>query len=213
MKIALLGPPAVGKGTQARVLEQLLEIPQISTGDMLRQAARSGTPMGITAGALIDHGEFVPDEMIMEILLERLDHEDCNNGFILDGVPRTLSQAETLERLGLKIDYVFSIEASDEIILSRVADRRLCSKCPEAYHLVSKPPKAESTCDVCGGALVSRADDSIETTKHRLRTYHGLTEPLKGFYRQRGMLWRINGDCPIEETTNEILEILGIDKR
>jgi len=212
MKLALLGPPAAGKGTQARVLERVLRIPQISTGEILREAAKSGTPMGITAGALIDHGEFVPDEMIMEILSERLTHDDCKKGFILDGVPRTLSQAETLERLGLKIDYVFSIEAPDEVILKRVADRRLCSNCSEAYHLISKPPKEENTCDICGSKLISRADDNIETTRHRLDTYHGLTEPLKDFYEQRGKLWHINGNCRIENTTNEILEILGIDK-
>ena len=213
MKLALLGPPAAGKGTQARVLERVLRIPQISTGEILREAAKSGTPMGITAGALIDHGEFVPDEMIMEILSERLTHDDCKKGFILDGVPRTLSQAETLERLGLKIDYVFSIEAPDEVILKRVADRRLCSNCSEAYHLISKPPKEENTCDICGSKLISRADDNIETTRHRLDTYHGLTEPLKDFYEQRGKLWHINGNCRIENTTNEILEILGIDKK
>jgi len=213
MKLVLIGPPAAGKGTQARILEGILGAPQISTGDILREAAKSGTPMGITAGALIDHGEFVPDEIILEILSERLTHDDCKNGFILDGVPRTLSQAETFERLGLEIDYVFSIEAPDKVILKRVTDRRLCSNCPETYHLISKPPQKAGVCNVCGSRLVSRADDNIEITKHRLQTYHGLTEPLKNFYEQRGKLWHINGDCPVEETTNEILEILGIDKK
>jgi len=213
MKLVLIGPPAAGKGTQARVLESIIGIPQISTGDILRQAAKSGTPMGITAGALIDHGEFVPDEIILEILSERLNHDDCKNGFILDGVPRTLSQAEVLERLGLKIDHVFSVEVPDEIILKRVVDRRLCSSCPQAYHLVSKPPKEEGICDACGSGLVSRADDNVETTRHRLQTYHGLTEPLKNFYEERRKLWHVNGNCPVEETTDEILEILGMNKK
>ena len=213
MKLILLGPPAAGKGTQAEILAKTLDAPQISTGEILREAIKQGTPIGKRAKALIDHGDLVPDEIIIAIMAERLAHDDCEKGFILDGVPRTLNQAETLDRHGVGIDFVLSIEVPDEVILKRVEDRRLCSNCPATFHLVSNPPKVEGICDVCGSPLITRNDDTVETTRHRLDTYHGLTAPLKAYYEGQGKLWIINGDCSIEDTTVEILKVLGIDKK
>ena len=210
MNLVLLGPPGAGKGTQAEILVEKLKVQPISTGEMLRDAVKNETPIGKKAKILIDAGDLVPDEIIMAILSERLSHDDCKGGFILDGVPRTLSQAETLDRLGVEIDFVLSLEVPDEVILSRVRNRRLCSNCTMTYHLQSNPPKKEGTCDACGYSLVRRKDDNPETTQHRLDTYHELTEPLKAYYAAQVKLILINGECSIDETTNEILSVLGI---
>ncbi|MCL2391067.1 MAG: adenylate kinase [Oscillospiraceae bacterium] len=211
MKLVLLGPPGAGKGTQADILIEVLGVPQISTGEILRESVKNGTPVGLKAKALIDHGDLVPDEIIIAIISERLAQDDCKNGFILDGVPRTLNQAETLDRHGIGIDHVLSIEVPDAVILKRIADRRLCSNCPTTFHLVSNPPKEAGICDACGSSLTTRNDDNIETTRHRLETYHLLTEPLKAYYEGQGKLCYVTGDCTIEETTREILKTLGID--
>ena len=210
MNLVLLGPPGAGKGTQAELLIDKLNLQQISTGEMLRDAVKNGTPVGKKAKLLIDAGDLVPDEIIMALLSERLSQDDCRNGFILDGVPRTLSQAETLDRLGVEIDFVISLEVPDEIILGRVEKRRLCSNCSTTFHLVSNPPKKEGVCDACGHALVRRKDDDPTTTRHRLETYHELTEPLKSYYAAQIKLILVDGACTIEETASEILNVLGM---
>ncbi|MCL2226637.1 MAG: adenylate kinase [Oscillospiraceae bacterium] len=212
MKLILLGPPGAGKGTQAEMLIDRLKIPQISTGDMLRTAVKEGTPTGLKAKALIENGDLVPDEIIIRIVSERLARDDCKNGFILDGVPRTLAQAEALDEQGVEIDFALSLEVPDEIILNRVVDRRLCSNCPMTYHLVSQPPAKEGMCDVCAQPLVVRKDDDPVTTQHRLAAYHELTEPLKAYYASQVKLILVDGNCTIEETTDEILRLLGMKK-
>jgi len=211
MNLVLLGPPGAGKGTQAEILIERLGIPQISSGEMLRDAVRNGTPVGRKAKILIDAGNFVPDEIIMAIISERLQNDDCKNGFILDGVPRTMSQAETLDRHGVEIDFVLLLEVPDEVIMKRVTDRRLCSTCQETYHLVSKPPKDPGVCDTCGHALVRRKDDNHDTTAHRLETYHELTEPLKAYYAKQVKLIVVDANCSIEETAKKIFAILGLE--
>ncbi|MCL2365554.1 MAG: adenylate kinase [Oscillospiraceae bacterium] len=211
MNIVMLGPPGAGKGTQAEILVEKLGIPQISTGEMLRSAAKHNTQQGSMVKALIDAGDLVPDEVIMEIISKRLTQADCASGFILDGVPRTLFQAQTLDQMGIEINYVLSFEVPDEVILSRVTNRFLCSNCPLTYHSISHPPKEEGKCDACGHALVRREDDDLVTTQHRLDTYHALTEPLKEYYLNQSKLVLIDGSCSINETTAEILKMLGIE--
>jgi len=211
MNIVLLGPPGAGKGTQAEILVERLGIPQISTGEMLRDAAKLNTPQGNMVRKLIDGGDLVPDEVIIKLISERITQDDCANGFILDGVPRTVSQAVTLDMMGVQITNVVSFEVPDEVILSRVADRRLCSNCTTTYHLISNPPKKQGQCDVCGHALVRRKDDALVTTQHRLETYHELTEPLKEYYFKQRKLSLVDGGCSISDTTAAILTALGIE--
>ena len=213
MNIVLLGPPGAGKGTQAEILVEKLGIPQISTGEMLRDAAKLCTPQGIMVRTLIDGGDLVPDEVIIKLISERITQDDCADGFILDGVPRTVSQAVTLDRIGVEVTHVMSFEVPDEVILNRVEDRRLCSNCPMTYHLVSNPPQKQGQCDACGHALVRRKDDALVTTQHRLQTYHELTEPLKEYYKSQGKLTLIDGACSIADTTKEILTVLGTKLR
>jgi adenylate kinase len=210
MKLILLGPPGAGKGTQADLLIKKLDAPQISTGDILREAVKKGTPIGLKAKAYIDAGDLVPDEIIIGITTERLAEDDCKKGFILDGVPRTIVQAEALDKQGVAIEVVLSIEVPDEVILERLTGRRVCSACGMTYHMVSNPPKTEGICDACGSALIIRKDDDSETIKNRLATYHEQTAPLKAYYSAQGKLRTVGGDCSVAETTAEVLKALGL---
>lgn len=210
MKLILLGAPGAGKGTQADILSQRLNIPTISTGNILRAAVKNGTPVGLKAKEYMDAGKLVPDEVIIGIVVERLAESDCANGYILDGVPRTIAQAEALEEKGIHFDTVLSIEISDEEIVERMGGRRACTACGATYHVVSAPPKAEGKCDKCGADLVLRDDDKPETVKNRLAVYHTETEPLKDFYAKRGNLKSVDNQPTIEATTKVVLEALGI---
>ena len=210
MRLILLGAPGAGKGTQAEVLSQLLSIPTISTGNILRAAVKAGTPVGLQAKAYMEAGQLVPDEVIIAIIKERLAEPDCANGYILDGVPRTIPQAEAMEKMGIVIDCALSIEVEDQVIVDRLGGRRVCKDCGATYHMVSHPPKQEGVCDECGGEVICRADDAPETVKARLVTYHKETEPLKEFYAQRGLLKAVENQPSIEETTAAIRRALGI---
>ena len=209
MKLILLGAPGAGKGTQAERLSKELKIPTISTGNILRAAIKNGTPTGLKAKSFMDAGQLVPDEVIIGIITERLAGDDCKNGYILDGVPRTIAQAEAMEAAGIVFDDVVSIEISDETIMERMSGRRVCEHCGASYHLVAVPPKREGICDKCGGKLVQRKDDAPETVKARLEVYHKETEPLKAFYAQRGLLKSVENQATVAETSQVILRALG----
>jgi adenylate kinase len=209
MKLILLGAPGAGKGTQAEIISAKLNIPTISTGNILRAAVANGTPVGLKAKEYMDAGKLVPDDVIIGVITERLAEPDCQNGYILDGVPRTIAQAEALEAAGVHFDAVVSIEISDEEIENRMTGRRTCIKCGATYHIVAAPPKQEGVCDKCGEALQQRKDDKPETVKARLVTYHQETEPLKEFYAARGVLKSIDNQPTIEATTAVIMEVLG----
>ena len=209
MKLILLGAPGAGKGTQADILCKELDIPTISTGNILRAAIKNGTPTGMKAKAYMDEGKLVPDDVIIGIITERVAEEDCKNGYILDGVPRTIAQAEALEKAGIVFDDVVSIEISDEVIMERMSGRRVCEACGASYHLVAVPPKQEGVCDKCGGKLVQRKDDAPETVKARLEVYHKETEPLKDFYAKRGLLKSVENQATVAETSQVILRALG----
>ena len=210
MRLILLGAPGAGKGTQAEILSKLLEIPTISTGNILRAAMKNGTPVGLQAKAYVEAGKLVPDEVIIAIIQERLAQDDCAKGYILDGVPRTIPQAEAMENLGIGVDVALSIEVEDQVIVDRMSGRRTCKNCSTTFHVVSNPPKQDGVCDVCGGELGIRKDDAPETVKARLATYHKETEPLKAFYEQRGKLRCVANQPSIEETTAAIRRVLGI---
>ena len=210
MKLILLGAPGAGKGTQAEIVCDKLNIPAISTGNILREAMKNETEMGVKAKAFIDSGALVPDDVIIGIIKERLAQDDCKNGFILDGFPRTVPQAEALDQHGVSFDHVLSIEISDEEIEQRMSGRRVCSKCGAPYHVKAKPPKQEGVCDACGGPLMQRDDDKAETVHHRLEVYHAETEPLKGYYEKKGVLVPVDNQPTIEATTQVIVEALGI---
>ena len=209
MKLILLGAPGAGKGTQAEILCKELNIPTISTGNILRAAIKNGTPTGLKAKAFMDDGKLVPDEVIIGIINERLAEEDCANGYILDGVPRTIAQAEALEQAGIVFDNVISIEISDETIVDRMAGRRACVACGATFHVVSAPSKVEGICDKCGAPLILRDDDKPETVQNRLAVYHKETEPLKGFYAERGLLRSVDDRPTVAETSKGILDVLG----
>lgn len=209
MNLIMLGAPGAGKGTQAAILNQKLGIPTISTGNILRAAVKDGTPIGLNAKEYMDHGHLVPDEVIIGIINERLQAEDCKKGYILDGVPRTIAQAEALDKAGIVFDAVINLEISDEEILQRMSGRRVCEKCGASYHVVAIPPKVEGVCDACGGALVQRADDAPKTVASRLEVYHRETEPLKEYYAKKGNLKEIFNQATVEGTTQKILEALG----
>ena len=197
MNLILLGAPGAGKGTQAELLMVKLSIPGISTGNMLREAMRNGTPVGEKAKYYMDNGLLVPDEVIMDIVAERVAQPDCENGFILDGVPRTLAQAEALLERGIRIDHVVSIEIDDAVIEGRMTGRRVCAKCGASYHIVANAPKVEGICDQCGSELMIRKDDAPETVRRRLEVYHEQTEVLKDFYAKLGKLRLVEGNQTI----------------
>ncbi len=210
MKLILLGAPGAGKGTQAEILSHKLGIPAISTGNMLRAAMKAGTSVGLKAKSYVDAGALVPDDVIIGIVAERLAAADCAKGFILDGVPRTIPQAEALEEAGVDIDCALSIEIADEVIVERMGGRRTCTNCGASYHVVSAPPKQEGVCDHCGSELSIRKDDAPETVMARLEVYHRETEPLKAFYAERGKLRSVANQPTIEATTAEIEKALGL---
>lgn len=209
MKLILLGAPGAGKGTQAEIISKKLNIPTISTGNILRAAVKNGTPVGLKAKEYMDAGKLVPDEVIIGVIQERLQEQDCAAGYILDGVPRTIAQAEALEAAGVSFDAVVSIEVSDAEIEQRMTGRRTCLACGATYHVVANPPKVEGVCDLCGEKLTQRKDDKPETVKARLVTYHETTEPLKDFYAQRGLLKVVDVKGSIEEINAAIMKVLG----
>ena len=208
MKLILLGAPGAGKGTQAEILSAKLGIPTISTGNILRAAIKEGTSIGLEAKSYMDAGKLVPDSVIIGIVAQRLEQPDCSGGFILDGVPRTIGQAQALAQAGVTFDHVVSIEISDGEIEERMTGRRVCQNCGAPYHVKAKPPKVEGVCDTCGGVLMQRDDDRPETVRHRLQVYHSETEPLKGYYESKGILNPIPNQPTIEGTTEVIMEAL-----
>ena len=209
MNLILLGAPGAGKGTQAELLVKKLSIPAISTGNMLREAIANGTALGKKAKEYMDEGNLVPDDLILGIVAERVSRPDCARGFILDGVPHTLAQAEALEDRGVKIDHVISIEVDDSEIERRMTGRRVCAKCGASYHVSANPPKTEGVCDSCGGELTIRKDDAPETVRKRLQVYHSTTEVLKDFYRKLGRLRLVSGSQSIEGANEDILKAIG----
>ena len=210
MRLILLGAPGAGKGTQAEILSKLMDVPTISTGNILRAAMKAGTEVGLKAKSYVESGKLVPDDVIIGIIQERLAEPDCAKGYILDGVPRTIPQAQTMEDMGVAIDCALSIEVEDEVIVRRMSGRRTCKDCSATFHVENNPPKVEGKCDFCGGELTIRADDAPETVKKRLETYHRDTEPLKAFYAERGKLRTVDNQPSIEATTAAIRKALEI---
>lgn len=208
MKLILLGAPGAGKGTQAEVICKALNIPAISTGNIIREALAQGTEMGLKAKSFMDAGQLVPDDVIIGIIKERLAKDDCANGFILDGFPRTIPQAEALDAMGVIIDKVIDIEVPDEKIAARMSGRRVCKDCGSSYHLEYKAPKAEGVCDACDGELIQRKDDAPETVLDRLAVYHKQTEPLKDYYSKKGILRIVEGQEEIADTSALTLKAL-----
>ena len=212
MNIIFLGPPGAGKGTQAKILVEKYGIPQISTGDMLREHVAKGTELGMKAKEYMEKGQLVPDEIILSMVKERLSHDDAQKGFILDGFPRTVAQAEALDKLleemGKKIEYVLALIVPDEELVTRLTGRRTCKNCGMMYHIKFKPPKVEGKCDACGGELYQRADDNEETVRNRLKVYHEQTAPLIEYYKKKGVLFEVDGYKSIEEITHQLINIL-----
>jgi adenylate kinase len=211
MRLILLGPPGAGKGTQAAVLSEELKIPHISTGDIFRANIKGGTPLGLLARSYIDSGKLVPDDVTVDIVGSRLKDDDCKNGFIMDGFPRTIPQAQLFDKMlderNTAIDAVINITADDSVIIKRLSGRRMCS-CGKIYHVENNPPRTEGICDVCGSKLYIRDDDKEETIKERLRTYHAQTSPLVDYYQKKGLLLNFDGTKSKEETTREIMDSL-----
>uniref|UniRef100_A0A7V6CDR2 Adenylate kinase n=1 Tax=Thermodesulfobacterium geofontis TaxID=1295609 RepID=A0A7V6CDR2_9BACT len=212
MNIIFLGPPGAGKGTQAKILIERYVIPQISTGDMLREHVAKGTELGVKAKEYMEKGQLVPDEIILGMVKERLSQEDAQRGFILDGFPRTVAQAEALdkilEEMGKKIEYVLALIVPDEELVTRLTGRRTCKNCGMMYHIKFKPPKVEGKCDACGGELYQRPDDNEETVRNRLKVYHDQTAPLIEYYRKKGVLFEVDGSKGIDEITQQLINIL-----
>ena len=208
MKLIMFGPPGAGKGTQADILGRRYGIKKISTGDALREVIRSGSELGEQVKDLMDQGKFVPDEIVTEIIRDRVSSPDCANGFILDGFPRNLAQAEALVDMGIKVNKALLIDVPDEVLVDRVQGRVMCDKCGASYHIVNKPSAKEGVCDRCGGELAIRKDDEPATVLDRLKAYHEQTEPLVEFYRQRGKLVEVPDQGSIEATTAFLLKLL-----
>jgi len=210
MRLILLGPPGAGKGTQAEMLVKRLGVPQISTGDILRSAVKNETPVGLQAKAYMDAGDLVPDDVIIGVVKERLTAEDCEAGYIFDGMPRTIAQAEALDAQGVVIDAVLSMEVPDSEIQTRLGGRRTCPNCGMTYHITSKKPQKPGVCDSCGTELIIRKDDAEDTIRNRLVNYHKETEPLKAYYTAQGKLKTVDGVASVEEITNAVFKTLGI---
>ena len=209
MNIIFLGAPGAGKGTQAEIVAEKLNIPTISTGNIIREALKNGTEMGLKAKSYTESGKLVPDEVVIGIIKERLAKGDCDNGFILDGFPRTIPQAEALDSMGINIDKVVDIEVPDESIMDRMTGRRVCGSCGASYHLSYKKPRVDGVCDSCGSELVQRKDDAPETVSDRLKVYHDQTEPLKGYYEQAGKLEMVDGLGDVADITARVFKALG----
>ncbi len=214
MKLVVLGAPGAGKGTQAVILAEKLRVPHISTGDIFRSNIKDGTPLGKLAKQYIDSGALVPDEVTISIVKDRLQKPDCKNGFILDGFPRTIAQAQSLDdmldSMGTKLDCVLDLEVEDDVIIRRLSGRRVCPDCGASYHIDFNPPKRDSICDNCGAKLIQREDDREQTVINRLKTYHSQTEPLIGYYRGKGILEKAQGKGQIADTTIEVFRALGV---
>lgn len=210
MKLILLGAPGAGKGTQAEIICEKLSIPTISTGNIIREAMKNGTEMGLKAKEAVEAGKLVSDDVVIGIIKERLAEDDCKAGFILDGFPRTIPQAEALDKLGVAIDCVLDIDVKDEAIAARLGGRRVCPACGSSYHLEYKRPEKDGICNQCGAALIQRKDDAPETVLERLAIYHEQTEPLKDYYRGTGKLKSVQGQDKVEDTTRLVFEALGI---
>ena len=210
MKIIMLGAPGAGKGTQAEKISEALNIPTISTGFIIRKAISERTELGEIAKEFIDKGQLVPDDVVTNILFERISEDDCKNGFILDGFPRTIPQAKALVDAGISIDKVLNIEISDEVVLERLTGRRECSKCGRPYHVLYNKPQVEGICNECGGNLIQRADDNPETISSRLAVYHKQTEPLIRFYKELNILVPVESKKDVEKTTKEVFKMLGV---
>ncbi len=208
MKLILLGAPGAGKGTQAEKICEKYNIPAVSTGNILRAAVKAGTEMGLKAKSYMDAGQLVPDDIIIGIIQDRVKEDDCKNGFILDGFPRTIPQAQALVDMGIDIDKVIDIEVPDDKITARMSGRRVCAKCANSYHLLYKKPLVDGVCDACGGELIQRKDDAPETVKARLVEYHEMTEPLKGFYEELGKLRIVEGQEEVTDTTKLVFAAL-----
>ena len=209
MNLILLGAPGAGKGTQAELLTEKLGIPAISTGNMLREAMANGSDLGKQVKKFMDEGSLVSDDVIMSIIAQRILEPDCKNGFILDGVPRTLAQAEAMDAKGIRIDHVVSLEVDDEVIANRMSGRRVCTACGASYHIVNNPTKTEGICDLCGAKVGIRKDDEPETVRHRLEVYHASTEVLKDYYNRQNKLRLVRGDQGIEDANRDILNAIG----
>ncbi len=209
MNVVLLGPPGVGKGTAAKGMVDAYGIPQISTGDLLREAVKNQTELGLEAKKYMDAGELVTDDLVIGLLKERVARDDCNTGFILDGFPRTIPQAESLDTSGIPIDVVVNLHADEDIIVERLSGRRDCPSCGSIYHIKNKPPKKEGACDSCGTALIERDDQKPEVIKHRLEVYRNQTEPLIGFYQKKDLVKTINAVQTIEQVFGDIKKALG----
>ena len=207
MKLILLGAPGAGKGTQGKIICQRLGIPVIGTGNIIREAVANGTPAGREAKSYMEKGHLVPDEVVIAMVRERLAKEDCKNGFLLDGFPRTIAQAEALEEM-VHLDKVIDLEVDDQVIKERLAGRRVCEKCGDSYHITNTPPTVEGVCDSCGGKLIIRKDDDPATIESRLAVYHRETKPLTGYYQAKGILEVIQGTNDLEGTTRQILAAL-----
>jgi adenylate kinase len=210
MNIILFGPPGAGKGTQAEIIAERMNIPTLSTGAMLRDAMKAGSPMGLAAKSAIEAGSLVSDEVVIGIVKDRINESDCANGFILDGFPRTIQQAEALDAMGTKIDLVLDIEVPDEAIVERMSGRRLCSACGATYHVKFNPSADGDNCDKCGAPLTLRKDDKPEVVQHRLGVYHAETEPLVVYYKGKDLLVTVDGQQTPAEVTAEIMKVLGI---
>lgn len=208
MKLILLGAPGAGKGTQAEVICNKLSIPAISTGNIIREAMKNGTPAGLQAKSYVEAGGLVPDDIVIEMLKERLLQDDCKNGYILDGFPRTVPQAQALDKMGIVIDKVIDIEVADASIERRLSGRRVCEKCGASYHIDYKPPEKDGVCDSCTGQLIIRKDDAPEIIRDRLGVYHDQTEPLKDYYLAAGKLFIVEGQEKVEDTTKLTLAAL-----
>ncbi len=210
MKLILFGAPGAGKGTQASAISEALHIPTVSTGNIIREAIAKGTEAGLKAKQYTEKGALVPDEIVVAMLSDRIAQSDCADGYILDGFPRTIPQAETLETMGVTIDRVISLEVDDGAIEERMSGRRVCPTCGESFHLKFNPPAKDGVCDKCGAALVQRVDDRAETVRERLNVYHAQTEPVKAFYEKSGKLVRIDGNGTVDGTTQLIFQALGL---
>ena len=208
--IILLGAPGAGKGTQAEKICEHLNIPTISTGNIIREALKSGTEMGKKAQSYLDEGKLVPDDVVIGIVRDRLAQGDCKNGFVLDGFPRTIPQAEALDQMGIVIDKVIDLQVTDEDVIQRMSGRRICEKCGASYHVQDNKPRVEGVCDKCAGTLIQRKDDHPDTVKERLKVYHKQTEPLEEYYRKKGKLSVVKGQEDVQDTTRLTLAALEV---